>query len=399
MSSKRKTGLYSQKVTWRGRECYEMGNGLVHLVTLTGGGHIAEFRFSDLTGNPTINPLWNPPWSTIEPYQYRAERHGSRYGSVTEGKLLSGIAGHHICLDYFGPPSEEEAAQGLSFHGEAPISKWRLTNRRVLADEVSLMLSVRLPIAGLRFSREIRLCRGESVAYFTETVVNERKCDHFFHWTQHVTLGPPFLSPSDSTTTLPGTRGLTDPHGYDEGKALVASRRLFRWPTAPGHEGDAVNLTRPFLRRGQGFVVGVLLDARRDIGFVAATNKKLGLMIGYCFRRGDYPWVAVWEENRAITAPPWNHITQARGLEFGTTGLPVPHREAIAMGELMNTPTFACVPARGRKVIRYLGFLSSIPTGFEMVSDIRLVKNTIVILGADTKDSVSLPASGLSDMF
>jgi hypothetical protein len=313
--------------------------------------------------------------------------------------LLSGIAGHSICLDYFGPPSEEEAAQGLSFHGEAPISRWRKTDRRVSAEKVALELSVRLPIAGLQFSREIELRRGESVAYFTETVVNERKCDHFFHWTQHVTLGPPFLSPRDSTIALPGTRGLTDPHGYDEGKNLLALKRPFRWPTAPAHGGGTVDLTRPLLRRGRGFVVGVLLDPRRDIGFVTALNTKLGLLIGYCFRRRDYPWVAIWEENRAIAAPPWNHITQARGLEFGTTGLPVPRREAFAIGKLMNTPTFACVPARGKKVIRYLAFLSQIPVGFERVTEIRLVGKEIVILGNGRKNLGYLPASGLSDVF
>ena len=142
------------------------------------------------TGLPVLNPLWVPPWKSIEPYQYRAEKHAAIYGPSNEGKLLSGIAGHNICLDYFGPPSEEEAAQGLSTHGEAPSAQWQKTKLRATSQEVSLTLAVPLPVAGLRFSREIRLRRGESVAYFTETVINEKKADHFFHWTQHVTLSP-----------------------------------------------------------------------------------------------------------------------------------------------------------------------------------------------------------------
>ena len=111
------------KTKWNGREAYTLNNDLVQMVTLPGGGHIAEFQFLASTGLPVLSPLWVPPWKSIEPTQYRAEKHSATYGPSNEGKLLSGIAGHNICLDYFGPPSEEEAAQGLSTHGEAPSAK------------------------------------------------------------------------------------------------------------------------------------------------------------------------------------------------------------------------------------------------------------------------------------
>ena len=101
------------KSKWNGREAYTLSNERVQVVTLPGGGHIAEFRFRESTGLPVLNPLWVPVWKTIEPYQYRAEKHTKLYGPINDGKLLSGICGHNICLDYFGPPSEEEAAQGL----------------------------------------------------------------------------------------------------------------------------------------------------------------------------------------------------------------------------------------------------------------------------------------------
>src|SRR5271157_3671240 len=175
------------KTQWNGREAYTLQNDLVQMVTLPGGGHIAEFQFLASTGLPVLNPLWVPPWKTMEPYQYRAEKDAAVYGPVNEGKLLSGIAGHNICLDYFGPPSEEEAAQGLSTHGEAPNLKWRKSSVRLTARQLSLTLSVHLPEAGLQFSREIQMRVGESVVYLKETVTNERKLDHFFHWTQHAT--------------------------------------------------------------------------------------------------------------------------------------------------------------------------------------------------------------------
>ena len=91
-------------------------------------------------------------------------------------------------------------------------------------------------MAGLRFSREIRLRRGESVAYFAETVVNEKKADHFFHWTQHVTLSPPFLGHDTSRIAISATRGRTHAGGYG-GNELLASGRNFHWPFAPARIG------------------------------------------------------------------------------------------------------------------------------------------------------------------
>src|SRR5262249_36900253 len=156
------------KTKWNGREAFVLRNDLAQLVTLPGGGHIAEFQFTPASGLPAVNPLWVPKWKSIEPRQYRAKKHTAAYGTLNEGKLLSGIAGHNICLDYFGPPSAAEAAQGLSTHGEAPSETWRKSRVRVTSQEVSLTLSVRLPVADLKFSREIRMRRGESVAYITE---------------------------------------------------------------------------------------------------------------------------------------------------------------------------------------------------------------------------------------
>src|ERR1044071_1891388 len=183
---KTKQTLFCKKTSWRGRNGFTLGNGVVRLVALTGGGHIAEFHLED---KPSVSPLWVPPWKTIEPHQYKEKIHKKTYGTITEGKLLSGIVGHNICLDYFGSPSVEEAQCGLSQHGEAPWSKWNRRKLTKAGGKLAFEMSVRLPVAGLQFSRQIELREKESVVYFRETVRNERKADHFFHWTQHVTLG------------------------------------------------------------------------------------------------------------------------------------------------------------------------------------------------------------------
>jgi hypothetical protein len=384
------------KTKWNGREAYTLKNDLVEMVTLTGGGHIAEFQFLAGTGLPVVNPLWVPPWKSMEPHQYRAEKHAALYGPVNEGKLLSGIAGHNICLDYFGPPSEEEAAQGMSTHGEAPSAKWQKTKIHATAQEVGLTLAVKLPVSGLRFSREIRLRQEETVAYISETVFNEKKADHFFHWTQHVTLGPPFLGHDTTSVAISGTRGKTSPGGYG-GNDLLAPGYNFHWPYAPGLKGGSIDLTRPLAQEGLGFLVTVLLNPRRKTGYIAALNEPHGLLLGYCFRRSDFPWVAIWEENKARTSVPWNGQAQTRGLEFGSTPWPITRRAAFAEAPLFDTPTFSIVPARGKTTASYVSFLAKVPEKFGVVRDIEVAKSEIVIQGSGRRSSVRIPASGLTE--
>ncbi|TAM81825.1 MAG: hypothetical protein EPN47_10455 [Acidobacteria bacterium] len=391
-----KSSLSCLPTIWHGRSAYVLENSAIRLVTLTGGGHIAELRFVDASPFSHLSPLWVPPWRTMEPYNYREELHFRSYGSLLEGKLLSGIAGHNICLDYFGPPTQAETRQRLSQHGEAPMLKWRKTESRTDRQKTSLTLTTRLPAAGLIFSRNLRLQRGSPVVYFTETVTNENRKDHFFHWVQHVTLGPPFISARDSRIALPGTKGLTFPHPYNGKNSLLATNRIFRWPLAPALKGGTVDLRRTLLRTGTGIVAGVLLNPRSKLGFVAAINLRHRLLLAYCFNRSDFPWVAVWEENRAIEGPPWKKRTETRGLEFGTTALPVQRHENVSMGNLFGVPTCASVPARGRKTVRYLAFLAQIPRELTEIRNIGIDGEEIVVRGKNNEPAVRLSASGLS---
>jgi hypothetical protein len=381
---------------WRGREAFALSNHLIRVTTLIGGGHIAEFSL--VQDSPAVSPLWSPPWETMEPYAYREQRHRASYGSTTEGKLLSGIAGHNICLDYFGSPSAEEAQQGLSQHGEAPNVKWVVGRPRLTDTGAVLRLRARLRAARLEFEREIAIAADEPVVYFRETAANLAKTDHFFHWAQHVTLGPPFLAPGEVRVGLPGTRGMTFPHGYDEGKALLRSGEAFAWPEAPRESGGTVDLSRPLSREGLGLVAGVLLDRESDPGYIAAVNVRLRLVIAYCFRRSDFPWVTLWEENKAISAPPWCSRGIALGLEFGTTPLPVPRRENFLYGgPLFSVPTSTFVAARALKTVRYAALLSKTPDGFTRVGRIHVEPGAAVIGGGPGEPVIRVPASRINE--
>ena len=108
--------------TYRNRRAVQLENENLRLTVLVEGGHLAE-----LLHKPTgINPLWTPPWPSIEPSAYSAATH-PEYGCDAESKLLAGLMGHNLCMDIFGGPSDDEAAAGMTVHGEASVASYDIT--------------------------------------------------------------------------------------------------------------------------------------------------------------------------------------------------------------------------------------------------------------------------------
>src|SRR5882672_2890981 len=135
------------ETNFRGRRASSIENDRLRVTVLVEGGHIAEI-LDKATG---VNPLWTPPWPSIEPSTYDRARH-PEYGNDAESKLLAGIMGHNLCIDMFGGPSEEEAAAGMTVHGEASVARYDVS-----ADSNGLIQRAHLPVAQLRVERQIRL--------------------------------------------------------------------------------------------------------------------------------------------------------------------------------------------------------------------------------------------------
>jgi hypothetical protein len=370
---------------------------LVEVIALHGGGHIATFRFLPESGKPSVNVLWEAPWKSADPGSLAARRLSRRYGPKGIGEFLASFTGHALCLDYFGVASPEETLRGLPLHGEAACSRWKpaRTTRRVSAARAEWQ--VHLPAAALSFTREIFLPEKQSIAIFRETVANERSVDHYFQWMQHVTLGPPFLEAQFSRVFLSGTRSKTWPLGY-EGKSLLASDGEFSWPLAPREDEGTADLSIPFAERGKGFVASVLMEPSRELQFIAGLNWQLGLVSGYCFRREDFPWVAVWEENCARSYAPWNGSTQARGLEFGTTPMPIGKEKTFLAGKLFDAAGWARIPALGRRTVSYVAFLAVVPQSWRAIASVTLRKDFIVLHGMGHSEVVRVPARGIRSL-
>src|SRR5580692_588653 len=122
---------------YRGRRAASIENESVRVTVLIEGGHIAEI----LDKRSGVNPLWTPPWDSIEPSTYDLARH-PEYGADAESKLLSGIMGHNLCMDIFGWPSPEEAAAGLTVHGDASVAVYDVaSSEAVLTQRASMPYS------------------------------------------------------------------------------------------------------------------------------------------------------------------------------------------------------------------------------------------------------------------
>src|SRR6188474_1596221 len=77
---------------FQNRRAAQIENQQVRVTVLAEGGHIAEI----LHKGSGVNPLWIPPWPSIEPSAYDRAKHPG-YGGDAESKLLAGIMGHNLC--------------------------------------------------------------------------------------------------------------------------------------------------------------------------------------------------------------------------------------------------------------------------------------------------------------
>ena len=212
-------------------------NADLRVTVLEDGGHIAEV----LDKASGVNPLWTPPWPSIEPSRPTTREHHPEYGDGVDAPLLAGIMGHNLCLDIFGGPSDAEAAAGLPVHGEASVAAVRHRPSSAAASPACALL----PLAHLRVERRSQLGKAGwcASARRREPVGRDRPIG----WTEHVTLGPPFLE-----------RGVTEFRAsavaLESVRAAVRDRRLSRSPapSSTGRTRRAPTGARPTSRRSPG---------------------------------------------------------------------------------------------------------------------------------------------------
>ncbi|MBM4148048.1 MAG: DUF4432 family protein [Lentisphaerae bacterium] len=350
--------------TWKGRKAWEFDNGAVKLTVTRGGGHIASICHESAPG---VNPLWDPVWRPVEPWEWRPVRHRATHGT----KLLAAICGHNLCLGWFGDASPEEQRLGLGCHGEAPVARWRLLSKRASRRTLAMTVGCELPAAGMGITRRFMTSPGSAVVRVRETVTNRLRRDVPYTMCEHVTFGPPFLEKGVTVFDMPATRGHTFPVSFEQHPRLKTDA-AFKWPEAPGAKGGTVDL-RTIHRRNRvsSDFSTQLMDPSKPDAWFSAVNPKCGLMLAYCWRRDDFPWVGNWEENFGRDTPPWAGKSLTRGMEFANTPFPRGLKSAVALGAFHGLPTFRWLPALGRAEFEYA--IVCMPVGADVrgVADMR----------------------------
>jgi hypothetical protein len=320
---------------FRGRRAAAIENDRLRVTVLEGGGHIAEI----LDKRTGISPLWIPDWDTIEPAEYDPARH-PQYGGGADASLLAGIMGHNLCLDIFGGPSDEEASAGLPAHGETSVARFAID-----AGRDRLTMETVLQGAQLCVSREIVL--GGDEVHVREAVENLASADRPVGWTEHVTLGPPFLEKGATEFQITADRSMVFPATFGPADYLEPGRE-FIWPDAPRAGGGTADMRRYTAASASSAYTAHRMDPAKEVASFTAFSRAHRLRFGYSWRRADFPWLGIWEENRSRPGPPWNGRALACGLEFGVSPFPESRRQMIERGRLFDTPAFRWIPARTR---------------------------------------------------
>ncbi len=359
--------------SYRGRSSFRIASDLVELVVLTGGGSIASITLPD--DGEALNPLWDSLRGDRQ--QGRAERE-------------SGAVGHFVCVDGFGPPSEQERAAGLQGHGEAHRLEWSTEFAGAEDGAAVLRQRVMLPRVRETLRREIRVARGESVAYVRSTLESLLDFDRPVNWAEHATIGSPFLDRGVTVVDISPARAITRPRDAASRNGLahrLASGTEFEWPQAPARAGGTVDLRAAPEASHSLDHTGHRLDPDAEWSWVTALHPGKRLLLGYLFRAAEFPWLQTWEHY------PRDGL-MARGLEFGTQAFDLPRRDVITQGRLFDTPLYRWLPARSTIRAGYLVFLARTPEGFLGVDRVEWESGVLRLTDSRSGQRVELRAEG-----
>lgn len=363
------TVMAQERTVFEGLPAIVLSNGTLTLSVLPEGGAMASVTLAD--DNEKINPLWNPYWIAREA---KLERPTNYY------------RGHFVCVDGFGPASSEERSAGLTMHGEAYTRAWELKAFTTQRGSTSATFAVSLPLVHETLTRTYRMVEGEHIVWVESELESLLGFDRPVFWGEHATLSAPFLEPGKVAVDLPVVKARTKAY-----QAPAATRRLqsyvdFTWPLAPTVDGRTFDARTAPMQPGTTEHVTSLLDPARTTAFVTALHAERRLLIGWVFRRDDFPWVQTW-----LSYPGPNRM--ARGLEFATQPYDLPRAEVLRQGPLFETPVFRILPAKSKISANFLMFYTSVPDGFQKVDDVQLRDGRLVIEDRGNRKTIALAAS------
>ena len=364
------TAFAQQRTVFEDRPALVLANDKVELTVITEGGAMAQIVLA--ADKEKINPLWNPYWI-------------ARQAGLKPPANL--YRGHFVCIDGFGPVSPEERAAGLPMHGEAYLLPWKLQSQQKTGGTLSAAFSVSLPIAQEAFTRTFHVVDGENIVWIDSTVTSLLGFDRPVFWGEHATISAPFLEPGKVAVDMPASRSKTKAYPTQaNSQRQLQSFVDFAWPMAPTTDGQQFDVRTAPMKPNSLDHTTTLLDPSRRLAYVTALHLDKRLLIGWVFRRDEFPWVQTWLSNPGPAR-------MTRGLEFSTQPFDLTRAEVLKNGPLFDSPVLRILPAKSTLTSSFLMFYTSVPDGFRKVDDVQLAGGKLVIEDRANRKTVTLAAS------
>jgi hypothetical protein len=155
---------------------------------------------------------------------------------------------------------------------------------------------------------------------------------------------------------------------------------------APTVDGGTADLRAAPDPPNSGDHTATLLDPASEFAWVTALHPGKRLLLGYVFRREEYPWIQTWE-----SYPPKGML--ARGLEFGSQAFDLPRRTVVTQNSLFGQLLYRWLPAQSKISGGYLMFWARTPEGFQGVSEVEYKGGKIAVRDSRSGKSLELNAS------
>lgn len=280
------------------------------------------------------------------------------------------LRGHFLCLGRWGAPTEGEIKRGIPHNGEVNTQRWAVSKRSA----TSAKLSVMAPLDNYFVTREIETTSEGTSFRMTEEVENKGNTARLFNLVQHPTIGPPFLNKNTRIDC-------NADHGFDQRTAYnKLDEEGIRWPMAKLQEG-LTDLRK--VSHEHSYVTTHLISEEAPFGWISATSADQELLMGYLWRRVEYPWLNVW--HYFTDGKPFAH-----GLEFGTTGLGQPYQLLAGERVVFRGKSQYEILDAGEKITKsFLSFIVKVPKDFQGVAHIAYEgKEEITIFEAGGKNRI-----------
>ena len=303
-------------------------------------------------------------------------------------KFQGAMVGHFVCVDGFGSPSAEERAAGMAMHGEAYLQPWKLVVSEKQGGTTTVKFTADLPMLQETFTRMLRIVDGESVIYVDSELQSQVAFDRPANWGEHPFLFPPFLEAEKTVVDMSGTRARTRSYPGNGGRQRLGlmQGQDFTWPMAPAANGTPLDVrAAPANATWMGHTT-TLMDPSRRLAWVTVLNTARHYLLGYVFRREEYPWVQNYFSN---TSDGW----LGRGVEFATQPFDLPRREMVELNRMFDTPVYRWLPAKSKIATRFLLFYVRSPEGMTHVDDVRLESGKLIVEDRASVKTLRLEAS------